>query len=143
MAAGWVAAGAIAKMILEQIGVSCKAYVDQVGDIRMSEEVSFENIEHLQNPMQFLHGASQVLKPDGCLLISTPDRAFSPAFIDGKPSNPYHVMEWYEDEFREMLLNYFEDVSLLSQAESHAVAQWKHPGLLFYSLQDRITFMEG
>jgi len=32
--AGWVAAGAIAKQVVAQLGIDCKAYVSQVGDIK-------------------------------------------------------------------------------------------------------------
>lgn len=35
--AGWVAAGAIAKLVLRQIGISCQAYVSQVGDLRLEK----------------------------------------------------------------------------------------------------------
>ena len=43
--AGWVAAGAIAKMLLSQMGITCKAYVDQVGSVRLHEEVAFDKID--------------------------------------------------------------------------------------------------
>lgn len=35
--AGWVAAGAIAKLMLQQVGVSCQAFVSQVGDLKLSK----------------------------------------------------------------------------------------------------------
>ena len=38
--AGWVAAGAIAKLILQQRGVHCNAYVSQVGDLKLQKEYS-------------------------------------------------------------------------------------------------------
>lgn len=46
--AGWVAAGAIAKLILRQKKISCQAYVSQVGDLRVEKsylELNLENIE--------------------------------------------------------------------------------------------------
>ncbi|MEP1035596.1 chorismate synthase [Ekhidna sp.] len=46
--AGWVAAGAVAKMILKQLGVNCQAYVSQVGDLRLSKsykELDLSNTE--------------------------------------------------------------------------------------------------
>src|SRR3989304_4043351 len=39
---------------------------------------SFENIEHLDRPEDFLAAAAGLLAPDGVLLVSTPDRAASP-----------------------------------------------------------------
>ncbi|MEO9872825.1 chorismate synthase [Ekhidna sp.] len=38
--AGWVAAGAIAKLILEDVGVKCQAYVSQVGDLKLDKDYS-------------------------------------------------------------------------------------------------------
>ncbi|MEQ9466117.1 MAG: chorismate synthase [Ekhidna sp.] len=35
--AGWVAAGAVAKLILDQTGVKCQAYVSQVGELKLQK----------------------------------------------------------------------------------------------------------
>lgn len=35
--AGWVAAGAIAKLVLKQLEIGCQAYVSQVGDLKLSK----------------------------------------------------------------------------------------------------------
>lgn len=35
--AGWVAAGAIAKLVLRQLGITCQAYVSQVGDLKLEK----------------------------------------------------------------------------------------------------------
>ena len=35
--AGWVAAGAVAKLVLRQLGISCQAYVSQVGNLRLDK----------------------------------------------------------------------------------------------------------
>ena len=46
--AGWVAAGAIAKLILQQVGMKCQAYVSQVGELKLSkshEELDLSKIE--------------------------------------------------------------------------------------------------
>ncbi len=46
--AGWVAAGALAKQFLDQIGVKCRAYVSQVGEIRLNlpyQDLDLEAIE--------------------------------------------------------------------------------------------------
>ena len=80
---------------------------------------SFENIEHLRHPERFLESAARLLADDGVLLCSTPDRDASYAqWVDGKPSNPYHINEWYADEFRQLLSARFESVDLLAQVES-------------------------
>lgn len=38
--AGWVAAGAVAKQVITQLGIESKAYVSQVGDIKISRSYS-------------------------------------------------------------------------------------------------------
>ncbi|MEQ9022399.1 MAG: chorismate synthase, partial [Pseudomonadales bacterium] len=35
--AGWVAAGAVAKLILDQVGMKCQAYVSQVGELKLEK----------------------------------------------------------------------------------------------------------
>ncbi len=79
---------------------------------------SFENIEHLHNPEAFLRSAARVLAADGVLICSTPDRVGRP-YINGRPVNPYHVREWYREEFREMLLAHFGRVEMLVEVKSH------------------------
>lgn len=44
--ANWVVAGAIAKQVLEPIGIDITAYVDQVGAVKLSEEPVFSEIEN-------------------------------------------------------------------------------------------------
>lgn len=43
--AGWVAAGAIAKILLTQLGIKSQAYVSQVGSIKINEPFSPDQIE--------------------------------------------------------------------------------------------------
>lgn len=83
---------------------------------------SFENIEHLSAPESFLKAAARVLAPDGVLVCSTPDRAITPPFVDGKPANPYHTHEWYADEFAALVGRHFERVEMLTQVRSGTAA---------------------
>jgi SAM-dependent methyltransferase len=82
---------------------------------------NFENIEHLPHPEKFLAAAATRLSPGGALLTSTPDRASTPAFVDGKPANPFHVHEWYGPEFRKLLEATFEDIEMRVQVRSAAL----------------------
>jgi SAM-dependent methyltransferase len=79
---------------------------------------SFEMIEHLPEPERFLRSAARVLASEGLLLISTPDRASSPPEVGGRPRNPFHLREWYRDEFAALLADWFDDVELRVQVES-------------------------
>lgn len=84
---------------------------------------NFENIEHLPHPEQFLEAAARVLEPDGLLIVSTPDRAATPPFVDGRPRNPFHLHEWYRDEFAAILAPWFEQVDMRAQVESLSIVR--------------------
>ena len=81
---------------------------------------NFENIEHLNRPEALLENAARLLADDGTLFCSTPDRATSQEETD-RPSNPYHMFEWYRDEFQAILAKYFEDVNIRVEVEYLAV----------------------
>lgn len=82
---------------------------------------SFENIEHLSAPEKFLAAAASQLTDDGVLLVSTPDRADTPPFVNGRPDNEFHVHEWYRDEYLNLLAPHFERVELRIQVRSTAL----------------------
>ena len=72
--------------------------------------VSFETLEHLEKDISFLNNLEKLLKPSGTLIISTP-------FGRGRGipcSNPYHVHQYTEEEFVQ-LLNIFDNVELYYQ----------------------------
>lgn len=75
---------------------------------------SFETIEHLSSPGRFLADCARVLRPDGVLIISTPNRSVYGEL--SKDSNPYHTSELDESEFCALLREHFEIKSLYSQA---------------------------
>jgi ubiquinone/menaquinone biosynthesis C-methylase UbiE len=81
---------------------------------------SFENIEHLKQPERFLAAAARLLTREGMLMVSTPDRAVTDPFVNGRPANPHHVHEWYRDEFLEMLGRYFSRCEMRVQVKSNA-----------------------
>ena len=84
---------------------------------------SFETIEHLDDPMAFLAAVVRVLAPGGVFLCSTPDRSTTPPFVNGRPCNRYHRFEWYRDEFRSMLAEFFTTVELRSQVMTFSYAR--------------------
>jgi SAM-dependent methyltransferase len=60
--------------------------------------VSFETIEHLRNPRLFVQECARVLKSDGTLIVSSPNR-------DGATgaANPHHSAEMNIPEFSELI----------------------------------------
>ncbi len=73
--------------------------------------VSFETIEHLARPADFLDECFRVLEPGGTLIVSTPNRPVYGAEVE----NPHHVAEFDRDEFAALLAGRFESVRLFSQ----------------------------
>ncbi|HAE62978.1 MAG TPA: SAM-dependent methyltransferase [Eubacteriaceae bacterium] len=75
--------------------------------------VSFETIEHFKGDEVFIKNLYDMLKPGGTAIISTP-------FGKGKDQpckNPYHVYQYKEEEFLEVL-SIFDDVKMYHQRDS-------------------------
>jgi ubiquinone/menaquinone biosynthesis C-methylase UbiE len=78
--------------------------------------VSFETIEHLARPEQYLAEVSRVMTRDGLFLVSTPNRRFASPWRPLKePVNPFHVQEWLPEEFYSLLGSRFRQVGQLGQ----------------------------
>ena len=77
--------------------------------------VSFETIEHVGAELQIrmMEEIRRVLKDDGILFISSPDKRYyseERGFV-----NPYHVHELYASEFRALLEKHFSHVAFAGQ----------------------------
>ena len=75
--------------------------------------VSFETIEHFYEQEKFLSEIRRVLRPDGLLIISSPNRDTYSA--PGAPPNPHHVRELTRNEFKQALSHRFRHVKILGQ----------------------------
>lgn len=75
--------------------------------------VSFETIEHLEPQAQMLDEFRRVLRPDGLLVISSPDRVAYNA--RATEPNPFHVRELDREEFLALLQARFPAVRLYGQ----------------------------
>ena len=69
--------------------------------------LNFQVVEHIENPRPFLEGLRDRLKPDGRLVLTTPNR------LRSFSENPYHVREYTADELRQLLEPVFSRVEIL------------------------------
>lgn len=75
--------------------------------------VSFETIEHIHEQAEFLDEIKRVLKADGVLILSCPNRA---EYSDKRGyTNEFHVRELYRDELEKLLAPRFSHSRWLSQ----------------------------
>ena len=77
--------------------------------------VSFQVIEHLEDPSDYLDAIARLLKPDGLALLTTPNLHMS----DGV--NPYHVHEYLAGELAARLNAHFEEVEMRGVGMTDAV----------------------
>lgn len=76
--------------------------------------VSFETLEHLEQQEEMLSEFKRVLKDDGMLIISTPDKKH---YSDATGfENEFHVKELYKDEFKELLDKHWKQQTWYAQA---------------------------
>jgi 2-polyprenyl-3-methyl-5-hydroxy-6-metoxy-1,4-benzoquinol methylase len=75
--------------------------------------ISFETLEHFYEHDLFMQEAKRVLRPNGFMMISTPNSDIYSAI--GIPANPYHVNELTKIEFTALCKKYFKHINLLNQ----------------------------
>jgi SAM-dependent methyltransferase len=73
--------------------------------------VSFEVVEHLREQEAFVDELARVLRPDGVLVLSTPNAAET----NDAPDNPFHLRELSREDFEALLRERFEEVELYGQ----------------------------
>jgi ubiquinone/menaquinone biosynthesis C-methylase UbiE len=75
--------------------------------------ISFETIEHHDNHDEMMGEIKRVLKSNGMLIISTPDKLF---YSDVRNfNNQFHVKELYKQEFVDLISKNFSEIQLLTQ----------------------------
>ena len=86
-----------------------------IADHSVDAVISFETIEHVAEDIQrqFLEEITRVLKDDGVLIMSTPNKEI---YSDRpKYHNEFHIKEFYRDEFLAFLHTKFSQVLLYDQ----------------------------
>lgn len=75
--------------------------------------VSFETLEHIAEQAEFIAEVKRVLKPDGVLIVSTPNKT---EYSDKRGyANEFHAKELYREEFDALLGTQFAHRRWLSQ----------------------------
>ncbi len=96
---------------LEYLTGSCLSI--PLDDNAIDVVVSLETIEHISEHDVMMREIKRVLRPDGILVISSPDKleySDKPAF-----HNPFHVKELYREEISSLLAAYFQEVRFYGQ----------------------------
>ncbi|MDX2179073.1 MAG: methyltransferase domain-containing protein [Bryobacteraceae bacterium] len=83
--------------------------------------VAFELVEHLDDARALLREAARLLAPGGQLAISTPNRDYYNESRRGSGPNPFHRREYSLAEFRDLLGEYFPQVTLFAQNHASAI----------------------
>lgn len=84
---------------------------------------SFETLEHLEAQEQLIAGFARVLRDDGVLVISSPDKR---TYSDLRGyQNEFHVRELYRDELLALLQRHFPHVRLYGQKLLFQSAIWQ------------------
>jgi len=111
--------------------------------------VSFQVIEHLREPEEYLSEIVRALKPRGLFAISTPNRELRLAPGE-KPWEPDHFQEFNSEQLGQLLRRYFEDVTIFGlkasekaeKAELVRLQSLRSMSILrkmhLYSLRDKI-----
>ena len=82
-------------------------------DASVDVVVSFETLEHLAEHEEMLAQIRRVLRPEGLLIISTPDKHEYGKVLSSV--NEYHVKELYPSEFLDLLQSRFASVRMWGQ----------------------------
>lgn len=80
-------------------------------DASFDVAVSLENLEHLAQPAQCIAEARRVLRPNGLLLLATPNKDISSPLQERCP-NPYHLVEFDYDSLDGLLREHFAEVAI-------------------------------
>ncbi len=85
------------------------------GNNVFSTTICIDVIEHIKDPGKALKETVRVIKADGVLIISTPNKeAIKNQFTD-TPNNPFHEFEFTLDEFFDFLSHDFDEVEMYYQ----------------------------
>ncbi|MEX1029314.1 MAG: class I SAM-dependent methyltransferase [Paenibacillaceae bacterium] len=89
-------------------------------DLEFDMVISFQVIEHIKDTKSYLGEIRRVLKPNGVVIIVTPDRS-TRLFGFQKPWNKWHVSEYSKTSLMVLINSYFEKVEMLQMGAPDSV----------------------
>jgi GT2 family glycosyltransferase/glycosyltransferase involved in cell wall biosynthesis/SAM-dependent methyltransferase len=96
--------------------ISASATSMPLEDNSVDVVVSYETIEHLEDHKAFMDEICRVLRPDGLLIISSPNR---PIYSDkANYKNPFHIKELDYQEFHSILNDRFSSIQMFAQRQA-------------------------
>jgi SAM-dependent methyltransferase len=105
---------------LQFVTASCECL--PFSDASFDLAISFETIEHIEQQKEFISELTRVLRPDGILILSSPNkRLYSDAH---DYHNEFHVRELYRNELEELLHVSFPHIFWLGQKLLFHSAIW-------------------
>ena len=89
-------------------------------DCSVNVVVCFQVLEHLPDPLIFLHEVRRLLVPGGVLILTTPN-----VLVTGARPNPHHVHDFSPADLRALLERVFDDVELRGVFAGEQVAAYR------------------
>ena len=96
-------------------------------DNEFDRVVSFETLEHMEAHDELLAEFRRVLKPDGFLMLSSPDKAVYSE--EQNSDNEFHVKELHRHELEDLIHRHFPASRLLGQKLMFHSAIWSMDGV--------------
>jgi glycosyltransferase involved in cell wall biosynthesis/SAM-dependent methyltransferase len=114
-----------------------------IPDGRIDLVVSFETIEHHDRHQEMMREIKRILRPEGILIISSPDK-YVYSDIPGY-ENPFHVKELYAREFEALLKEHFVRVDMLGQRVAYGslIAREGQAGFLSFDSEEKSSHAIG
>lgn len=86
--------------------------ISELTDEKFDVITSFQVIEHVPNDIEYVTKLKKLLKPGGCLLISTPDKKHRLFNYIQKPWNIFHLKEYTPKSLESLLQKQFNKVDI-------------------------------
>jgi 2-polyprenyl-3-methyl-5-hydroxy-6-metoxy-1,4-benzoquinol methylase len=96
--------------------ICSQSLIQAFGQQRFDVAISMETIEHLEDYFTYLDNIVELLKPDGRLVLGTPNRAMTyERYPDRRHMDKSHIQEFTPLSLSRVLAQYFENVELYYQ----------------------------